>query len=517
MSEVLANLYILESELASGAMGKVYRARHRLLGFPCAIKVLDAAGAPDPLRVERFRREGRHCKAHPNIVRVLDEGETSAGIPFFAMELIEGESLASMILKGPLPIGRVLSILIQIARALALSHDRGVIHRDLKPDNIRIAKHDHIKIVDFGIASFTREAKLTQSGEIFGTFQYMAPELATSTDASPSSDIYALGVIAYELLTQRAPFEVHDAASWLRSHAGDRNVRLRHQLPSAPQALDDLIANLIALDPNCRPVDAHEALRALEEIAREQHIAVPDLSDHESPSEATGSARITWEATLTALRRAVATPNNGLEQLEKAVHFSEHLIKHLTEAEHEFVSYQAERAALRDKESALRTSLSTHASAQSHLKRRLRDLGASLEKRSYERFSPQIRACHREILMWEGRSGFAQPSRELASHYKTMAALMDAWIEAHSVEAEAEQSRSTLESSMTDKRNQIAAVQSAWDDLDRTTKRVQTEHRSRMLHIAHSANEAWEALAILLANPSILPFRFAKAGQGIPG
>src|SRR5262249_11320364 len=151
----------------------VYRAKHRIVERPCAIKILKPGFSADPVLRERFLREARHAQrlAHPNIIDIFDHGDTDDGTPFLVMELLEGQSLADVIEFAPMSLARPLPVAIEMSRALARAHDFEVIHRDLKPENVFLLPGDRVKLLDFGIARCAQDARLTNLGEIFGTPQ----------------------------------------------------------------------------------------------------------------------------------------------------------------------------------------------------------------------------------------------------------------------------------------------------------------------------------------------------------
>src|SRR6185369_8197522 len=206
IGSIVNGRYLLEAAVGEGGMATVYAARHRLVDRPCAVKIMNAALAKNEVIRERFRREAKAAQklAHPNIIEIFDQGELPDGSLYLVMELLEGETLADVLFRGPIPLERTLPIAIQISRALARAHDLEVIHRDLKPENVFLAQGDftieQVKLLDFGIARSMQDARLTGAGEVFGTPQYMAPERVTSIDAGPAADLYALGVILYEML-----------------------------------------------------------------------------------------------------------------------------------------------------------------------------------------------------------------------------------------------------------------------------------------------------------------------------
>src|SRR5262245_52606752 len=247
----IAGRYQIESLLGEGGMATVYAAHHRLVDRPCAVKVMNAQLAKNAVIRERFRREAKAAQklAHPNIIEIFDQGELPDGSLFLVMEILEGETLADLVTRGALHIERALPIAIQIARALARAHDLEVIHRDLKPENIFLARNDdgsdRVKLLDFGIARSMQDARLTGAGEVFGTPQYMAPERITSIDSGPASDLYALGVILYEMLAGELPFDAPDIATFFLKHLKEPPPPLRAKGVDVPQALEKLVLDLM--------------------------------------------------------------------------------------------------------------------------------------------------------------------------------------------------------------------------------------------------------------------------------
>jgi serine/threonine-protein kinase len=266
---VVLDRYAVEAELDSGTMGVVYRGRHLKLPRQVAIKVMHEHLTGEPVLLERFRREGRACAklGHPNVVSVLDVGELADGRPVMVMELATGVSLDDL-MTTLMRRERIFGLVAQLLRGLDHAHAAGVVHRDLKPDNVIVEAGDVARIVDFGIAVLrgTDEElqRLTGTGVIIGTPLYMAPEQAKGERVDHRADLYALGIILYELLSGQAPF--HGTAMEVATMKIDKD-------PPPIAGLDPILtrylAKLTARDPEQRFATAHDALEVLELIERD--------------------------------------------------------------------------------------------------------------------------------------------------------------------------------------------------------------------------------------------------------
>jgi len=274
LNSALGNAFLIEREIRGG-MSRVFVAADRVLSRRVVIKVLDpqlAAG----VSVDRFRREILTAAGlqHPHIVGVLSTGEVD-GLPFFVMPYVDGESLAEMIHRGPLPVRSVVAILKDVARALAFAHDRGVVHRDIKPGNILLAGGSAM-VTDFGVAKALSSAArtgdgllprtvITTAGTSLGTLLYMAPEQAAADpEVDGRADIYALGITAFEALTGAPPFADLSARAMLTARMSGVVPPMSPRRSDIPEALEALIRRCLAADPADRPQTARELVELLE-------------------------------------------------------------------------------------------------------------------------------------------------------------------------------------------------------------------------------------------------------------
>jgi serine/threonine-protein kinase len=265
--------YELERRIGKGGMGEVWAAWHRGLERKVALKILRLGEQTDPLAVARFEREVRLSSGltHPNTVRVFDSGTTEDGLLYYAMELLDGSSLGELVKReGPLPPARAVHLVTQAARALAEAHDAGIVHRDVKPENLFVTsaggESDFVKVLDFGIARAASEAQhqLTETGAVTGTPATMSPEVITGHEATPASDVYGLGATLYIALTGRAPFKGEVPASTLLSHLHDAPVPPSERTSGAvPADVDAIVLRALAKKPDDRFADGRALAEAL--------------------------------------------------------------------------------------------------------------------------------------------------------------------------------------------------------------------------------------------------------------
>jgi hypothetical protein len=276
----LGGRFQLTTRIAIGGMGEVWKAKDQVLGRIVAIKVLKEEYTGDPGFLQRFRAEARHTALlnHVGIANVFDYGE-EAGSAYLVMELVPGQPLSSIIEhEQVLSPDRTLSMIAQTARALAIAHAQGLVHRDIKPGNLLITPDGRVKVTDFGIARLADQVPLTQTGQVMGTAQYLAPEQATGQTATGASDIYSLGVIGYECLSGHRPFSGESQIAIALAQVNDAPPPLSETLPRPVRAL---LMSMLAKDPKNRPANAIKLSEAAEAIRNGDidaaHAAVPGM------------------------------------------------------------------------------------------------------------------------------------------------------------------------------------------------------------------------------------------------
>lgn len=259
--------YQLSSRVAIGGMGEVWQATDLVIGRTVAIKILKDEYLGDPGFLERFRAEARHAALvnHEGIANVFDYGEED-GSAYLVMELVPGEALSTILERERvLPTDKVLDIVAQTASALQAAHQAGLVHRDIKPGNLLITPEGRVKITDFGIARIADQVPLTATGQVMGTVQYLSPEQASGHAASPTTDVYSLGIVAYEALAGRRPFTGE-------SQVAIAMAQINEQPPDLPVTISEPVRNLvsacIAKKPADRPQTAAHLARAAQALRR---------------------------------------------------------------------------------------------------------------------------------------------------------------------------------------------------------------------------------------------------------
>jgi eukaryotic-like serine/threonine-protein kinase len=266
-STMLADRYQLGELIATGGMGSVHRAVDTHLGRPVAVKILKRVLADDATFLERFRREARAAAAisHPGVARVFDYGERSS-VPFIVMELVEGDTLAARIARGPLPWQEAFAIAEQVASALSAAHGHGVVHRDVKPANILVDRNGRVKVTDFGIARAARATTLTRPGMVLGSASYVAPEQAQGATVGPVADLYSLGCVLYESVVGSTPYQGNNAVAIATQHVSAPVPDPRTHVPDLPEPAARLIMRSLGKEPGDRFPSAEAMAAALAEV-----------------------------------------------------------------------------------------------------------------------------------------------------------------------------------------------------------------------------------------------------------
>ena len=313
VGRTLASRYKILRRVGAGGMGQVYRARHVILRHDVALKLLSSELTRDPVMRERFVREAQatNLLKHPNIVDIWDVAEEGNRV-FLVMEFLEGESLAQRMQSGPMGVREAVEIAIPVCHALGRAHSLGVVHRDVKPENVFLVRDPsgalRVKVLDFGIVHMRGEVRLTMPGEVFGTPEYLASELARGEPCGPASDLYALGVMLYEMVTGALPFN-GTVQQLIDHHARTAPPAIRARMPSAPEALDALVLSLMQKQPVERPRSAAEVLDALASILEQESTAMAPGGRPAAPvTERDGAGETTWMALKKSAPSSVSIP-----------------------------------------------------------------------------------------------------------------------------------------------------------------------------------------------------------------
>ena len=269
VGQLYGDRYRLQLRIAIGGMGEVWQAEDELILRQVAIKILKEEYLGDPLFLERFRTEAKSAALveHEGIANIFDYGEDS-GSAFLVMELVPGESLSRLLEREKkLSEEKVLDIIAQTSRSLGAAHSRGLVHRDIKPGNLLITPDGKVKITDFGIARVGDQVPLTKTGQVMGTVQYLAPEQATGKTSTPATDLYSLGVVAYEALAGKRPFTGENQMAIAMAH-------INEMPPALPETIDPRVQNLVlsclAKKPSQRPESATSLAIRAEALLREK-------------------------------------------------------------------------------------------------------------------------------------------------------------------------------------------------------------------------------------------------------
>jgi len=326
--QLLGDRYQLVRRIGVGGMAQVYVAQDRLLGRDVAVKILHEESAGDATYVERFRREAKAVAQlnHPNVVAVYDWGhmtsDAGAGRSdyYMVMEYVPGPNLKEVVrARGPLPEDEALSIAAQIAAALEVAHEHGLVHRDVKPHNVLIAPNGRVKVADFGIAHDAGLTELTRTNIVPGTAHYLSPEQAQRAVLDGRSDIYSLGVVLYEMLTGHVPFEGRSLVDVALQHVHDKPTPPRKVRPELSRATEAIVLKALEKDPKKRFQTA-EAMRQALERARVQRDEVLPVPPEQRATDPMPGRQNTVQAPLTGPReraRRVIPPPERVEPAER--------------------------------------------------------------------------------------------------------------------------------------------------------------------------------------------------------
>jgi len=299
---VIAGRYELGRRLGIGGMSTVQLALDRRLERHVAVKLLAEHLADDPAFVSRFRREALAAArlVHPNVVQVFDFGfDEAAHQHFIVMEQVPGKSCAELLReRGHLDVDEAVEIVAQACRGLDYAHRNGVVHRDVKPGNLLVTDDGGVKLADFGIAKATEQSSITQVGSVLGTAAYLAPEQARGEESGPRSDLYSLGVVAYQLLSGRLPYEAASLSELALKQQRELPTPLEELNPDVPPALAQAVAVALELEPEGRYETAAEMERAIRDGAR-------GIAPAHVPTRATEATRVIAPAAATAETRAL--------------------------------------------------------------------------------------------------------------------------------------------------------------------------------------------------------------------
>lgn len=309
---VLDGRYRVEGLIATGGMSAVYRGLDVRLDRPVALKVMDARYSGDQQFITRFQREARAVARlkDPGLVAVYDQGDGGPGgrPAYLVMELVEGGTLRELLReRGPMPPHAVAAVLGPVLSGLAVAHRAGLVHRDIKPENVLISDDGEVKIADFGLVRAVADAKITSTSVILGTAAYLSPEQVSTGDASPRSDVYGVGILAYELLTGTTPF-TGDTALTIAYQRMDRDVPAPSVVISGvPPQFDELVATACARNPADRYADAQDMGAELDAIADE--LGLPAFRVPAPRNSAQHDAAAAYRSRIVEERTTAATPD----------------------------------------------------------------------------------------------------------------------------------------------------------------------------------------------------------------
>jgi serine/threonine protein kinase len=472
IGRVVAGRYRLESRLGEGGMGIVYRARHVLIDRVVALKLI----RPDLRGETHLRawmlREARAANRvdHAHIIDIHDIGETEDGELYLVMEYLVGTALSAELARGAMSLSRGVDILEQMCAALGRAHDLGVVHRDLKSDNILLStkggRKDFVKILDFGLAHLAMDPRLAPKGAVFGTPEYMSPEQARGEEAGPQSDLYALGVLFFEMLTGQLPFRSSDRETLLEMQRSAPPPRPRSIKADVLPAAEAIVLKLLEKDRRRRFQDAHhlhEELKALQRSLPSTAWEVGsggDFAPPPPPPPPQSPGVIEWASRAALFSRMVsrAYPSgNAPPEIQKALGTSWELAARATKLEGEVASHTRKLESLERRGRALRAEIGRKVEELAHEESRaLRD--AAAEQQEAARLREQVQIAERNAQVAKSQADATQngaPPPQLRAAYERAGAAV-ALVEARREHlAEREQKASVKDAHARDLRRQI--------------------------------------------------------------
>ncbi len=446
LGKVVAGRYRLEARLGEGGMGVVYRARHVLIDRVVALKLI----RPDLRGETHLRawmlREARAANRvdHAHIVDIHDIGETEEGELYLVMEYLVGTSLSTELARGPMPLARGVDILEQMCAALARAHDLGVVHRDLKSDNIMLTvrggRKDFVKILDFGLAGLARDPRLAPKGAVFGTPEYMSPEQARGEDAGPQSDLYALGVLFFEMLTGQLPFRSNDRETLLEMQRTAQPPRPRAIRPDANPQAEAISLRLLEKDVRKRFQDAHhlqEELKALQrslpsqawEVGASEGTAPPVPPPPPSPQT---PAVIEWASRAALFSRMIARAypaGNAPAEIVALVNKTWDLAARANRLEGEVATHTRKLDALERRGRALRAEIGRKVEELAHEESRVLREAAAFQEEA-DRIRSELVAAERAAAIAKSQADAAERGGQMTRAVFERAGAADATIAA---------------------------------------------------------------------------------------
>jgi serine/threonine-protein kinase len=477
LGRVVAGRYRLEARAGEGGMGIVYRARHVLIDRVVALKLI----RPDLRGETHLRawmlREARAANRvdHAHIIDIHDIGETEEGELYLVMEFLVGTALSSELARGPMPLARGIDILEQMCAALARAHDLGVVHRDLKSDNILLStrggRKDFVKILDFGLAHLAMDPRLAPKGAVFGTPEYMSPEQARGEEASAQSDLYALGVLFFEMLTGQLPFRSNDRETLLEMQRTAPAPKPRSIKPDVLPAAEAIVMKLLEKDRRKRFQDAHHLHEELKAIQRSLPSTPWEVGGGENapppppppPPESPGVIEWANRAALFSRMVSRAYPSSNVPtEIQTAVAQAWDLASRATRLEGEVASHTRKLEALERRGRALRAEIGRKVEELAHEESRaLRD--AASEQKEVVKTRELLQVAEKTCIAAKtqadgvGASVAGAASRAIYERYGAAAALVEARRE---LLVERDQKASVKDALARDLRRQIEELRS---------------------------------------------------------